>query len=117
MTSPLSTISGEFVKTCSIQAVTKSQNAFGEEQEVWNNVTSMVDINCIVSRGNGTTKGEVQRDNMTVIFTPLQIRLLDAYTGITTLHRVVFESEYYQILDVWTDQLNYSTVLQVYKSC
>jgi len=117
MTSPLASISGAFVKTCTIQAYTETQDEAGEVIQSWSNLTGHVNLNCAVMRGDGSVKGETVRDNMTLTFNPLKITLFDSYPSITTRHQAVIDGTTYNIVDVYRDALGYSTVLQVVSVC
>ena len=117
MTSPLSSITGEFVKSCTIQAHTESQDDSGEVTQVWSNLVGHIGLKCSIDRGDGTVKGEQVRGNMTVTITTLEVTLFDSYPSVTTAHRAVIEGVIYNILDVYRDPLGYSTVLQVMAVC
>ena len=113
MASPLSSITGDFVKLCTIQAASITQDASGEPTESWTDLQGHISLSCAVGRGDGSVKGEQVRDNMTLTFTPLKVTLFDSYPAVTTRHRAVIDGVAYNIVDVYRDPLGYSTVLQV----
>lgn len=117
MTSPLSSISGSFVRLCTIQGFTETQDEAGEVIQTWAPLTGHLDLKCVVSRGDGSVKGESVRDNMTLTFNPLKVTLFDSYPSITTRHKAVIDGTAYNIVDVYRDALGYSTVLQVVSVC
>ncbi len=117
MVSPLSSITGDFVKLCTIQTATITQDASGEPTESWTNLSGHISLSCSIGRGDGRVKGEQVRDNMTLTFTPLKVTLFDSYPAITSRHRALIEGIAYNILDVYRDSLGYSTVLQVVSVC
>ena len=115
MTSPLASLSGDFVKQCTIQSYTETQDEAGEVIQSWTTLYS--NLKCAVSRGDGSVKGETVKDNMTLTFNPLKITLFDSYPSITTRHQAVIDGTAYNIVDVYRDALGYSTVLQVVSVC
>lgn len=117
MASPLADITGDFVKTCTIQGYTETQDEMGEVIQAWTDVTGLTSLACAISRGDGSVKGEKVMDTMTLTFNPLKVTLFDSYPAITTKHRAVIDSVNYNIMDVYRDSLGYSTVLQVVSVC
>ena len=115
MTSPLASLTGDFVKQCTIQSYTETQDEAGEVIQSWTTLYS--NLKCSVSRGDGSVKGETVKDNMTLTFNPLKITLFDSYPSITTRHQAVIDGTTYNIVDVYRDALGYSTVLQVVSVC
>lgn len=115
MTSPLASLSGDFVKQCTIQSYTETQDEAGEVIQSW--ATLYSNLKCAVSRGDGSVKGETVKDNMTLTFNPLKVTLFDSYPSITTRHKAVIDGTAYNIVDVYRDALGYSTVLQVVSVC
>ena len=115
MTSPLASLTGDFVKQCTIQSYTETQDEAGEVIQSWTTLYS--NLKCSVSRGDGSVKGESVRDTMTLTFNPLKITLFDSYPSITTRHQAVIDGTTYNIVDVYRDALGYSTVLQVVSVC
>jgi hypothetical protein len=117
MTSPLASLSGDFVKQCTIQSYTETQDEAGEVIQSWATLEGHTNLNCAVSRGDGSVKGETVKDNMTLTFNPLKVTLFDSYPSITTRHKAVIDGTAYNIVDVYRDALGYSTVLQVVSVC
>jgi hypothetical protein len=117
MVSPLANLTGDFVKSCTIQEFSSTQDESGEPIETWSDLVGHVNLSCSVSRGNGSVTGEKIVSNATYTFNPLKVMLFDSYPTITTLHRAVIDSTIYNIVDVFRDSLGYSTVLQVVSVC
>ena len=117
MTSPLADLTGDFVKSCTIQEYSSTQDEAGEPIQTWADLTGHVNLSCAVIQGDGSVKGEKIRGNTTLTFTPLKVTLFDSYTSITTKHRAVIDRTAYEIVDVYRDSLGYSTVLQVVSIC
>ena len=117
MVSPLSSITGDFLKTCTIQAYTETQDGSGELSQIWSDLPNHVGLKCVADRGSGVVKGEQVRDNTTLTYNLLEVTLFDSYPAITTLHQAVIDGVTYNIVDVYRDSLEYSTVLQVMSVC
>lgn len=117
MVSPIADLTGDFVKSCTIQAYTETQDESGEVTQGWSDLTGHVNLSCAVTQGDGSVKGEQVRGNTTLTFTPLKVTLFDSYPIITTKHRAIIDGTAYEIVDVYRDSLGYSTILQVVAVC
>jgi len=99
-----------FPSLATIQAVTLTQDSYGEPAEAWANLAGHVDIPCAIAPASARERASA---SMTVAETTHTTILAGEYLTVTPVHRAVVDGTVYDIVGVERDSHSTMTRLRL----